>query len=72
MAVAAFAERRDTLMDITDASDASYTPTTPDEGNLLRVLVDYDDAIGSGRTSTARRCRSWGNPGRSVWIPPIQ
>ena len=58
--------------DITDASVASYTPTTPDEGNLLRVLVDYDDAIGSGRTATARRCRRWGNPGRSVWIPPTQ
>ena len=58
--------------DITDASDASYTPTTPDKGNLLRVLVDYDDAIGSGRIATARRCRRWGNPGRSVWIPPTQ
>ena len=49
--------------DIADASDASYTPTTVDAGNLLRVLVDYDDAIGSGRTASSAVTQTVGKPG---------
>ncbi len=39
--------------DISGADDSSYSPVSADEGLLLRALVEYDDAIGTGRRATS-------------------
>ena len=49
--------------DITGATTAAYTPVAADEGALLRVMVDYEDAVGSGRSSTSQATQKVGKPG---------
>ena len=49
--------------DIAEATVSTYTPTTANEGNLLRVVVGYDDAIGMGRSLTSASSEKVGKPG---------
>ena len=52
-----------TWTDITGATTAAYTPATADEGELLRAMVGYEDAVGSGRSSTSVLTQEVGKPG---------
>ena len=49
--------------DVAGAEGATYSPTTADEGMLLRVSVVYDGAIGSGRSATSPATGRVGKPG---------
>ena len=49
--------------DIADATASAYTPASTDEGNLLRVTVSYDDAVGGGRSATSASTQKVGKPG---------
>ena len=52
-----------TWIDITGATTAAYTPATADEDELLRAMVGYEDAVGSGRSSTSVLTQEVGKPG---------
>ena len=49
--------------DVAGAEGATYSPTTADEGMLLRVSVVYDGAIGNGRSATSPATGRVGKPG---------
>ena len=49
--------------DVAGAEAATYTPVVADEGMLLRAMVTYDDAIGSGRTVASPATSRVGKPG---------
>ncbi len=52
-----------TWSDITGATASTYTPTMSDEGQLLRVTVGYEDAVGGGRSATSVSTEKVGKPG---------
>ena len=49
--------------DISSATASTYTPVTGDEGKLLRVVVSYGDAIGSGRSAVSMATLKVGKAG---------
>ena len=49
--------------DVSNATSATYTPVTGDEGKLLRAAMSYGDAVGSGRNATSAATQKIGKAG---------
>ena len=55
---------------IRGAEGDSYTPTSPDRGQFLQVVVTYDDAEGPTKVATATTTRRVPNPAQPSPPPP--
>ena len=52
-----------TWSEIEGATSSTYTPTSADEGKLLRVVVEYADGVGSGRSAVSAGTQKVGKAG---------
>ncbi len=59
-------------IDLAGATDAAYTPTSDDDGALLRAAATYTDGQGSGKSAAQMSAREVGAPVADAIVPTLQ